>query len=100
MSEEGLPEPKFSFEKNKAKLPTWYRASDGREVEIRLMDDGHLYLAWRWWFGHRGDSDRAEYVYEALQREKERRRYIRDQDIAYAVAQGFPVRRRRRRKPL
>lgn len=90
-------EPKYSFEKNKHLLPTRYRASDGREVEICLMDDRHLYCAWRWWFDRRADSDKAEFIYEALQREKERRARIRDEEREAMAAAGFPPRRRQRR---
>ena len=99
--EEGPPtEPTYSFERNLELLPTRYRTREGKEMEIRLMEDQHLYMAWRWWSGHRGDSDKAEYIYEALQREKERRRHIRSKEIEEAVAQGFPVRRRRGRSKL
>lgn len=90
-------EPRFSFERNKHLLPAYYRASDGRTVEIRLMDDSHLYCAWRWWFDHRADSDKAEFIYEALQREKERRARIRDEERAAFAAAGFPAKRRQRR---
>jgi hypothetical protein len=88
----------LSFERNLALLPTRYKTREGRELEIRLMEDQHLYLAWRWWSGHRGDSDTAEFIYEALQREKERRRYLREREKAELAEQGFTGKRLRRSK--
>lgn len=69
-----------SFQKNfeAGLLPKVYTARRGSKlVEIRFedMDDRHLQNAWNWWFAHRYDNDpQSEYIYEALQREKERRR--------------------------